>query len=272
MTRSSLLLVTDLLYPAQGRRYGDEDVWLAGRLRQDFDVAICSPLDATALMSSFDLVLVRNSGPVIHYREAYDKFRQAAIDNDVVLVNPPTGRGDQRGKGYLLELTRAGGAVIPTVDASGPLGDLPEVPEYVIKPLLGSDSIGLRFVPAGQLAEADRTDCLVQPKVDVLHEISFVFVGRTFSYATYAPDRERRWDLVPYDANPEEIAFAQRFVDWNALEVGVQRVDACRSATGELLLVELEDLNPYLSLDVLAPGTRETFCSRLVESLRTALV
>ena len=73
MTR--LLYVTDLTYPARGRRYGDEDIHLSSRLRDDFDVALCHPLDAAALMDAFDVVVVRNSGPVIHYREAYDDFR-----------------------------------------------------------------------------------------------------------------------------------------------------------------------------------------------------
>jgi hypothetical protein len=269
--RSSLLLVSDLLYPAQGRRYGDEDTWLAGRLRQDFDVAICSPLDATALRTSFDLILVRNSGPVIHYQQAYNSFRDAVIATEAVLVNPPTGRGDQRGKDYLLTLTQAGEAVIPTIDMEGDLRSLPQVPEYVVKPVLGSDSVGLQFVAADQLGDVDLTGCLVQPKVDVRHEISFVFVGRSFSYAIYAPDRDRRWDLTPYDASAQEIELAQRFVDWNTLDVGVQRVDVCRTQDGELLLVELEDLNPYLSLDVLLPPVRESFYSEFTQSLRMAL-
>jgi hypothetical protein len=29
---------------------------------------LCHPLDATALMNRFDAVVVRNSGPVLHYQ------------------------------------------------------------------------------------------------------------------------------------------------------------------------------------------------------------
>jgi hypothetical protein len=271
VSRPSLLLVSDLLYPAQGRRYGDEDVWLSGRLRQDFDVAICSPLDAAALMASFDLALVRNSGPVIGYPEDYARFRRVAVETGTRVVNPPTGRGDRLGKGYLVALTREGEPVIPTVDSAADLHLLPSVAEYVVKPILGADSVGLRFVDADGLAQSDLRGCVVQPKVDMVHEISFVFVGRSYCYALVALDRERRWDLVRYDPSAEDLAFAQRFVDWNDLDVGVQRVDACRTRTGQLLLVELEDLNPYLSLDVLSPAERESFCLELVRSLRTVL-
>ncbi|MGK5440626.1 hypothetical protein ACSNN7_02170 [Micromonospora sp. URMC 105] len=76
--RPSILFVTDLAYPAQGRRYGDEDVYLTSRLREDFDLALCHPREAAALMGRFDAVVVRNSGPVLAYREAYEAFRAVA--------------------------------------------------------------------------------------------------------------------------------------------------------------------------------------------------
>jgi hypothetical protein len=267
--RPSLLLVTDLHYPARGRRYGDEDVWLSGELRDHFDVALCSPLDAAALLGPFDLVLVRNSGPVIHHREAHEAFRAEVERRGTRLVNPLTGRGDMQGKGHLVELWAAGEPVIPTVDRRGDLGLLPGTGPFVVKPVLGADSIGLRVLDA--LDGVDLDGVVVQPRVDIVHELSFVFVGRRFQYALYAPDQAQRWKLVPYDPTDEDLAFAQRFVDWNALDVGVQRVDACRTRDGGLLLVELEDLNPYLSLDLVDTATRAGFVAALVASLCDAL-
>jgi hypothetical protein len=78
-------------------------------------------------------------------------------------------------------------------------------------------------------------------------------------YALRTPDAERRWLLEPYVASEADLVFARRFVDWNDIEHGVQRVDACRTTTGELLLVELEDLNPFLSLDRTTTSEREGF-------------
>lgn len=54
--RRRALYVTDLAYQARGRRYCDEDIFLTSRLRDDFDVALCHPLDAAALMDAFDVV------------------------------------------------------------------------------------------------------------------------------------------------------------------------------------------------------------------------
>ncbi|MGF0167219.1 hypothetical protein OH717_07565 [Streptomyces albidoflavus] len=266
--RPRLLLVTDLSYPARGRRYGDEDTWLAARLREEFDLALCHPLDAKALAGSFDAVLVRNSGPVLHHQEAWDAFRAHALATGLRVYNPLTGKGDMAGKGYLLDLTTAGYPVIPTVDRAEELHRLPEASSYAVKPVAGADSIGLEFLPREEVAARLVGSVLAQPRVDFRYEVSFFYVDREFRYALHAPDPGRRWELVPYEATPADLAFAGRFVEWNGLAHGVTRVDACRTREGKLLLVELEDLNPYLSLDLLGEEEREGFVAALKRSLR----
>lgn len=261
-----LLYVTDLAYPARGRRYCDEDVFLTSRLREHFDLALCHPLDAERLMPAFDAVIIRNSGPVIHYQEAYDSFRGAALAAGTRVYNPLTGRGDMAGKQYLLDLTASGHPVIPTVDDPADLSLLPPSPTYAVKPKQGADSIGLAFTPHPDCAPGE---FLIQPRVDFAYEVSFYFVDDAFQYALYAPDPSRRWELTPYDPAPADLAFARAFIDWNTLDHGIQRVDACRAPSGELLLVELEDLNPYLSLDLVPPEVRDAFVTALTRSLRS---
>ena len=264
----NLLYVTDLGYQARGRRYCDEDIWLSGRLREEFDVALCHPLDAAALMDRFDAVVVRNSGPVIHYQEAYDAFRAAALRDGVRVFNSLSGKGDMAGKEYLLQLSGEGFPVIPTAGRREEFGRLPDAETYVVKPMLGADSVGLRFVARADLADVDPAGMLVQPRVPFAYEVSFYFVGRDFQYALYAPDPEARWRLEPYEPTAGDLEFAQRFVDWNDLPYGIQRVDACRAPGGELLLVELEDLNPYLSLDLVGEAEREAFVAAMKGALR----
>ncbi|MBT2479608.1 hypothetical protein [Streptomyces sp. ISL-94] len=264
----ALLYVTDLAYPARGRRYCDEDIFLTSRLRAHFPIALCHPADAEALMPGFEAVVVRNSGPVLHYQEAYDSFRAAALAAGIRVYNPLTGRGDMAGKQYLLDLTAAGYPVIPTVDDPARLSELPQVPSYAVKPKQGADSIGLAFTadPSGPAGEI-----LIQPRIDFAYEVSFYFVDDAFQYALYAPDPERRWELRPYDPTGADLAFARTFIEWNTLTHGIQRVDACRAPSGELLLVELEDLNPYLSLDLLPAETQDDFVTALTGSLRSFL-
>ncbi|MEW2412448.1 hypothetical protein AB0953_01770 [Streptomyces sp. NPDC046866] len=264
----ALLYVTDLAYPARGRRYGDEDTFLTSRLRDRFPLALCHPLDAAGLMGAFEAVVVRNSGPVLHYQDAYDRFRAAALAAGTRVYNPLTGRGDMAGKQYLLDLTAAGLPVIPTVDDPAHLDRLPQVPLYAVKPKQGADSIGLEFTaePAGPAGAV-----LIQPKIDFAYEVSFYFVDDAFQYALYAPDPARRWELRPYEPTAADLDFARSFIAWNTLDHGIQRVDACRAPSGELLLVELEDLNPYLSLDLLPPDTRDAFVTALTRSLASFL-
>ncbi len=222
-------------------------------------------------MDRFDAVVVRNSGPVLHYREASDAFRRTACALGVRVYNELTGCGDMAGKQYLLDLTDAGFPVIPTIDRAADLGRLPDSREYVVKPRAGADSIGLRYLPAEQLSGVAWGELLVQPRIDFAYEVSFYFVDDRFQYALHAPDPQRRWVLEPYAPTPADLEFARRFVEWNTLDHGVQRVDGCRTQEGELLLVELEDLNPYLSLDRLPDQAREAFVTALTSSLHRFL-
>jgi hypothetical protein len=263
-----ILYVTNPFYEANGREYAGEDVYLSGRLAQTFDVHTCLPTEAVDLMAGFDAVVVRNSGPVLTYPEAYAAFRERALATGQPVYNELSGKADMLGKQYLLDLHAAGFPVIPSVSAAeavasvsgaGDGGLLPASGRYVVKPLLGADSVGLSVVSADQLASTARGDVLVQPLVDVAYEVSLYFVDHTFVYALRTPDAERRWLLEPYVASEADLVFARRFVDWNDIEHGVQRVDACRTTTGELLLVELEDLNPFLSLDRTTTSEREGF-------------
>ncbi|RDI33271.1 hypothetical protein [Lentzea flaviverrucosa] len=275
--RPSILYVSNLSYPAKGRRYCDEDIYLTSRLRQHFNLAICHPEDATALMPAHDTVVIRNSGPTVDYAQAYLHFREQAKATNQRVYNPLTGKGDMAGKQYLIDLTDAGFPVIPTIGTADHLDRLPRAPEYVVKPKAGADSHGLEFVSEADLQgnlqdkARDKADVLVQPKIDFRYEVSFYFVDHDFQYALNAPDPAKRWELSPYTPSREDLEFAQRFVDWNDLDHGIQRVDACRTRQGELLLVELEDLNPYLSLDRTPEATRTGFVSAMAASILHSL-
>jgi hypothetical protein len=293
-TLPTILYVTDVSYPANGRVYGQEDIDLMADLRHHFVVASCHPSQATRLLDRFDGVVVRNTGPVINDPEAYVEFRTAAFAADATVFNELTGKADMIGKQYLIDLTRAGFPVIPTFDASGDIGDLAAgavgsdsdaaeradgggAPGLVLKPRMGSDSIGMSTLTLGELTalRAKEPEALagqlVQPLVEFRYEVSFYFVDRTLQYALNAPHRDQRWNLQPYEPTDDDREFAQRFVEWNDIEHGIQRVDACRTVSGDLLLMELEDLNPYLSLDVVDADTRQRFVAAMISSIEALL-
>lgn len=68
----------------------------------------------------------------------------------------------------------------------------------------------------------------------------FFFINDKFEYALYGPDKNKRWELEKYICSDEDLEFAKKFIEWNTIEYGIQRVDACKTSDGRLLLVELK--------------------------------
>ena len=97
--------------------------------------------------------------------------------------------------------------------------------------------------------------------------MSFVYINNTFQYALYAPNPAARWALEPYQPDAEDLEFADKFIAWNDIEHGIQRIDACRTQSGELLLMEVEDINPFLSIDQLAEVDRSQFITNVSKAL-----
>ena len=267
MAKSTLLFVTDLYYEAKQRRYADEDIYLTSQLRDCFDITICHPLDTRPFEDTTDMIVCRNTGPVIYYQKQYEDFRNRLIANKKVVYNSLSGQADMRGKQYLVDLSRQGYRVIPSIDNLSDISLLPSVDTYFVKPKQGADSHGIELVSKQNLKKLNLSEKLLQPNIEIEYEVSFYYIDNKLQYALYAPDNKRRWQLESYNYSAEDLAFAQKFVEWNKLEYGVQRVDACRTKDGGLLLVELEDLNPYLSLLDLDESTRQGFVMNFKHSL-----
>lgn len=269
-----ILFVTDFYYEAKGRLYYEEDLFLTGQLRKDFDLVICNPKDMNKFTEDFDLTIFRNAGPIANFKEEYDLFRQNISSKKLNTYNSFNGKGDMNGKNYLIELTNKGFDIIKTIDTLQNFDKLPESKTYVVKPKDGADSIGIEFLSKDEVFKTvDKNDknTLIQPLINFDYEVSFYFIDKEFQYALYAPDKNRRWELKEYTPTKEDLEFAQSFIEWNNLDHGIQRVDACRDENGQLLLVELEDLNPYLSLLDISPTLRDKFVTTLKSSIKKAL-
>lgn len=268
-----ILYLTDLYYEANGRKYYEEDIYITGRLKDYFDVVLCNPKNSESFEKDVDLVVFRNTGSVIGYKDVYEAFVNRVRSNNIKTFNEFTGKADMRGKQYLVDLTLEKYPVTPTIDTIDNMPLLPDTDRYVIKPKDGADSIGLEFLSKDELMKRNIRDgkMLIQPAIDFKYEVSFYFINDKLEYALYAPDKKKRWVLEKYEFNDEDVKFAERFIKWNDIKNGIQRVDACRTQSGELLLVELEDLNPYLSVQELDDKTREQFINDLIKAFNNIL-
>ncbi len=261
----SVLLVTDFYYEAKGREYFREDVELGRLLRKEFHVATAHIEDAFHLLDHVDLVLLRNTGPQMLHKQ----HLQALSNRDgLLLFNDLLGKGDLLGKKHLLELYSEGYSVIPSFRSKREALSSQHHGRFLLKPLDGADSCGVQVVGAEELEE-EYDNMVVQPLLELSYEVSFYFIGKEFHYALHAPDPKCRWGLERYIASDEDVRFAKQFIDWNSCKTGLQRVDCCRMPDGRLLLMELEDYNPYLSLDLLDSKTKNDFASALCKELKS---
>lgn len=261
----TLALVTDLYYVANGRNYFEEDLFLSNYLRQYFKVVLVHPNDFDTVLTYVDVMLLRNTGPKSTHLEALKTLQS---DPPACLYSNLAGRGDLMGKQHLVDLYDVGYPVLPTVDK---LEDLYKLPTptglYVTKPKDGCDSMGLQVHTLERLTASKTQNCVLQPNVEFEYEVSFYLLDNQYMYALYAPDPSKRWLLKPYEPTDQDLDFVTKMSNWNTCPRGIQRVDACRTLTGELLLMELEDYNPYLSLSCLHQDTRDKFLLSLVRSL-----
>ncbi|MDH9161319.1 hypothetical protein PYL56_08050 [Staphylococcus succinus] len=270
-----LLYVTDLYYEAKGRNYYEEDLYLTSILKNNFDLVICHPLNLEVFEDDVDLIMFRNAGPVINFETEYKEFRERVDTKNLNTYNSFDGKADMNGKEYLIQLTNLEFPVTPTIDSAESIDRLPDVDKYVVKPKNGADSIGMEFIKKQEINNKIDTinkNILIQPFIEIEYEVSFCFIDKEFQYAIYTPNQDRRWELKEYTPTQEDLEFAEMFIEWNNISQGIQRVDACRDINGNLLLVELEDLNPFLSLLELSEEKQEKFVGNLELSIEKAMI
>lgn len=268
-----ILYLTDLYYEAKGRKYYEEDLYITKKLKDYFDVVLCNPKNSESFEKDVDLIIFRNTGGVSGFKDIYNSFVDRVKTHNLKTFNEFTGKADMCGKQYLLNLTKEKYPVIPTIDTIKNIDLLPDVDKYVIKPKDGADSIGLEFINKEELFERNLVDenTLIQPAIDFKYEVSFYFINDKLEYALYAPNKDKRWKLEKYNFTDEDVEFAQKFINWNGIKNGIQRVDACRTQDGKLLLVELEDLNPYLSILELDEKTRDNFMNDMINTINNII-
>lgn len=219
-----------------------EDTNLGEKLKEFFDVEVKDLFDKN--LSCKDFYLIRNvwgrSGGRDQMLSLYKHFDAEGVR----YLNLFNGKGDQNGKKYLVDLYKNGYQVIPTFDSLESLGsEKSEI--YLAKPIYGGSSEGILTISKDGLKDVDIKAYVVQPKLDFDFEISFYYIDNQFQYALKTTSS--RWELEQYIPADSELKTAQRFADWNPI-IGIQRIDFLKMHDGSILLLELEDWCPYLSI------------------------
>jgi O-ureido-D-serine cyclo-ligase len=237
--------------------------------------------DASVDWSRYALVLPRGTWNYVDRREAFlawcERVRAATrFENDPATIRWNT---DKR---YLLDLDRAGAAIIPTVvTESGTEWSPPAADEYVVKPSVGAGSRGAQRFRAGE-TEAARAHAarlqregatpITQPylaSVDTNGETALVYFAGQFSHAIrkgailerphsagglfeparieglFAPER-----ITPREPGADELAVGACVLAAVTARRGAApayaRVDLIRDAAGAPRVLELEMTEPSL--------------------------
>lgn len=265
---TTILYLTDLYYQAKGRNYYEEDLFITSGLKEHFNVLIAHPQQAIAFLDLTDFIVFRNTGSILEYEDYFKEFLKAVKEMGVLSFNSFDGKADIKGKQYLLEMTEKLFPVIPTIENIDRLSELEDHGKYIVKLKNGADSIGMEILTKEELSVSDLKGKLIQPWINFKYEVSFYYLNNKFQYAMYAPNKDRRWDLQEYEPTAADLEFAAIFLSWNNMERGITRVDACRLQDDSLLLVELEDLNPFLSIELLSEEKREKFMKNFIAALK----
>ena len=227
--------------------------------------------DPAVRWETYDLAVVRSCWDYAWRREDFLTWASSVprLRNPVEVLRWNTD------KAYLRDLERAGLPVVPTAWDPRTAGELPDGPEWVVKPSVsaGSRDTARWASPAAaldharQLLAGGRT-AMVQPyldSVDTDGETALLFLGGSFSHAVrkgpllergegVRQDRDSGADLRATVPTAEQRAVAQAVLDAvptlvpGAPPVLYARVDLVTDASGSPVLLELELAEPSLFL------------------------
>ena len=200
--------------------------------------------------SSFDACVIGTAWDYMDQRAVFEA-RLAEIAAACPLFNPLDVVRWNLDKRYLAQLAERGAPVVPTrscerVDAEvvDAAFDAFGCDELVVKPLVGAGAWRQARVRRGEAlpaaSELPPAEALVQPFLSGIAEhgeLSFLFFDGTFSHAA----RKLR-----HEPSTDELDAARRVLDCVDSELLYARVDMLPDASGALLVMELELVEPYL--------------------------
>lgn len=246
----------------------EEDQYLIDLLKKDFEVVVSHSLECEKYLTSVGGIIIRNIWPTHEYEKEWERIKQKIRESKIPTYNPLTGKGDNGGKEYLAELFDNGFPVIPSVSKIEDIDQLPKSEFYYIKPLESCDGFGDEKLTMEELLKRNPENYIIQPCIHFSSEPSFFYINNKFSYAITVPNRLTETEISQYEPTEDDLAFARKFIEWNDLPYGIQRVDAVRTANGKLLLAEVEDIACYLYLLDLDEIQRDRITVELVSSIK----
>lgn len=266
----------------------DSELLVASLAARGLPALMVSWDDPSVAWEQIDLVVLRSTWDSVDRPVEFLRWARA-VGRESTLVNPAQVVASNLDKAYLGELAELGVPVVPTRFLGPASPWAPPEEECVVKPAISAGGRETaRYGPAHRArAEAHVRRLLGQghtvmiqpylPSVEDPGEISLVFIDGEFSHAVRkAPvldagngPVERPWERMIFLGRAEpttaELAVAAQvhaILDQRFGRLGYSRVDLIADTTGEPLVLEVELIDPNLSLS-LEPLAAERLASAL---------
>ena len=244
--------------------------------------------DSAVDWAAFDLVVLMYTWGYVVRRDRFLAWA-ATVARHTPLVNAEPVVRWNSDKTYLGDLAAAGIPIVPTTWVPPGAPWRPPARDYVIKPTVASGGIGAARYVAQRVDVAERhvdglheqgRTAMVQPylpTVDTEGETALVFFGDRFSHAIAkqglleadAGPIYGLWErqvISPRTPRPDQLVLAERalrFVHERFGRTAYARVDLVDGDDGRPVVIELELIEPSLSLDLAPAGA-----PRLADELR----
>ncbi len=240
-----------------------EDKYLAESLKKDGNIVDISWIDYDEkLDEKYDVIIRRNTWvdkleKTIKYSKLDNLLKERLQKKHIKTVNLVG--YDGKGKKYLIDFIKKGYPVIPTFYNVDDALTKTDCDEYILKmeDSYGS-GLGQMVVEREKIKEIFKHGYLIQPKLKFKSEIQNYFVGNKLMYVfEYIPSKYPNYpDPISIKLNNKQKDIVCSIAKETGLKVGFQRIDFLKLENDDLLLLEIEDNSPHMSLEELNENYR----------------
>ena len=230
------------------------------------------------ILKSYDIIILKNAWDLNektyrNYFKEEQKLYNFIKKTKLILINTLDGKLQftKNGKNILVDLFKKGYNVVPSINNINDFHLLPKSDKYIKKPIIGYDGFDMQILNFEQASKAILKNEILQPKLNFKSEVQMYFVNDEFQYALeYTPSK---WPNYPkpkeYMASDEEIKEATNFIKLNKLSCGFGRVDFLKLDNDKLVMLEMADSNPNMSLPLLHKKTLNKFLKSFKNAVYT---
>ena len=162
---------------------------------------------------------------------------------------------------------------LPVIPSTTNLKELEEINTcntFVLKPIKSCNSaFGQKVINKSDLEKEFKSGLLIQPKIKFKSEVQCYFVGNELMYTfEFIPSKYPDYpEPILIELNEKERGLAEEFAKYSCLETGFQRIDFLKLENDELILLEIEDTGPHMSLEFLETDLRERVLEEYKENV-----